>query len=108
MAAMVLWASRPWTDTERLVTPVGVDIAFAEYDCPSVFSSRARDAVPSEPTPYPPVHRPCGEQSRHRMLFVVDLVAAAVGMVLLQRSSIRYRAAARAADARDAQLGVPS
>lgn len=107
-AAMILWAARPWTDTQALVTPPDVPLAFAEYQCPSVFSSGTADLEPSAETPYPPAKRPCGEQDRHRVLFVLDMAAAGAGMVLLQRSSARYRAASAAADAREAELAEPS
>ena len=107
-ASMVLWASRPWTDTEMLVTPPGVEVAFAEYRCPSVFSGTTKEPRPVKETPFLPANRPCGEQGRHRVLFVVDVAAAVAGGALLQRSSNRYLAAARVADARDAQLGAPS
>lgn len=109
-AGMLLWASRPWTDTQRLVTPpevplpLGEQFAFARYRCPSVFSSATEAPEANEATPYPPADKPCSEQTSHRALFVVDLAAAGVGMVLVQRSSIRHRAAAKAADARDAEL----
>lgn len=102
-AGMLLWASRPWTDTERLVTPPEVGEQFAGYRCPSVFSSATEAPEADEATPYPPADAPCGEQTSHRVLFVVDLAAAGAGMVLIQRSSIRHRAAAKAADERDAE-----
>lgn len=108
-AATLVWASRPWTDTQRLVTPPEVtNPVFAEYPCPSVFSRAAGEPEAREPSPYPPAGRPCSERTSHRALFVVDLAAAGVGMALLQRSSSRYRAAAKAADERDAELAAPS
>lgn len=107
-AAMVLWAARPWTDTQALVTPPGTPLAFAEYQCPSVFSSGTKDLEPAAETRFPPAKRPCGQQDRHRVLFVVDMAAAGAGMVLLRRSSARYRAASMAADAREAELAGPS
>ncbi|MGI8686511.1 MAG: hypothetical protein ACR2MO_15720 [Acidimicrobiales bacterium] len=106
-AAMVLWASRPWTDTVALETPAGASPAFVEYRCPSVFSS-GTDPEPAEEPAFPLRRRPCEQQGTHRALFVIDLAAAGVGMALLQRSSARYRAAATAADARDAELAAPA
>ncbi len=112
-AGMLLWASRPWTDTQRLVTPpevplpIGEQFAFARYRCPSVFSGATEAPEANEATPYPPADTPCNEQSSHRALFVVDLAAAGAAMALVKRSSMRHRAAAKAAkaaDARDAEL----
>ena len=107
-AGMLLWASRPWTDTQRLATPPEVaEKVFAEYDCPSAFSGRPDDPQPNEPVQYPPADRPCGEQTSHRVLFLVDLAAAAVGFGLLQRSMGRYRAA-QAAEDRAAEVAAPA
>ena len=108
-AAMMLWATRPWIDTQALVTPPGEPAAFAEFRCPSVFSG----AVPADPDPveepaFPLSHRPCDEQTSRRVLFVADLAAAAAAMVLLQRASARYRAAATAGEPLDTELPAPA
>jgi hypothetical protein len=104
--ATVLWASRPWTDTQALVTPPEAGETLYDFSCPSVFSGAAGDPEARDPLPYPPTEKPCGEQTSHRVLFVVDLAAAGVGMALLQRASARYRAAARAADVHDAEIAA--
>ena len=107
--ATVVWASRPWTDTQALVTPAEAgETVYADYSCPSVFSGGAGEPEARDPVPFPPKDRPCGEQTSHRVLFVVDLAVAGVGMALLQRASARYRAAARAADAPDAEVATPA
>lgn len=107
MAAMALWASRPWTDTELLVTPPDAPPAFAEYRCPSVFGSGPAEPVASGETPYVPAHRPCGEQGRHRALFVVDMAVSAAGVVVVRRSLRRHRADALEPDGPDpAPAGV--
>ena len=107
--ATVLWASRPWTDTQALVTPPEAgEPVYADYSCPSVFSGAAGEPEARDPEPYPPQDDPCGEQTSRRVLFVVDLAAAGVGMALRQRASARYRAAMRAADAPDAEVAAPA
>ena len=94
--AMVVWAFRPWSDTRALVTPEGEPQAFATFECPSVFGSGGEDRPE---VPYPPVHEPCGEQGRHRVLFAVDIAAAGVGIALLTRNGTRRRAADQAHEA---------
>lgn len=101
---MVLWASRPWTDTHALIAPKARSPAFAAYKCPSVFDHHAGERLRElrVPTParqqpdetlYPPRGTPCDEQGKHRVLFFVDIGAAGVAMLLLQRSGSRHRAA---------------
>jgi hypothetical protein len=104
VGAMALWASRPWTDTHGLVASPEREPAFAEYHCPSVFGrhpaergrqilSGTRAEGQTEDPEFPPDGTPCDAQGTHRALFAVDLAAASAGMVLLQRSSMRRRAA---------------
>ena len=103
MVFLVMWATRPWTDTHGLDAP-DREPAFAEFACPSVFGhdapvrgdqllSGARPEGQTEDPVFPVDGTPCSEQRNHRVLFVVDLAAAAAGMVLLQRSQARHRAA---------------
>lgn len=100
---MVVWASRPWTDTQPLVAP-DREPAFAQFRCPSVFGSGdavrgdqllsgVRPEGQTEDPVYPATGSPCSEQGTHRVLLVADLAAAGVGMLLLVRSHARHRAA---------------
>lgn len=115
VAAMALWATRPWTDTHALVVPDNRSPGFAEYECPSVFgrgpgvkglqilSGSREPAQPDDPQ-YPPAGTPCDEQDKHRVLLVVDVAAAGIAMLALQRSSVRHRAATELDDARAAEV----
>lgn len=100
VAAMLVWASRTWTDTQALVTPPGIPPAFAKYECPAVFGGGPKDPAPSEETPYAPAGTPCDEQAKHRVLLIVDITAAGIAMALLQRSGARHRAATELENAR--------
>lgn len=106
-AVTTLWATRPWTDTQRLETPPDAPLQFAEYGCPSVFYAASDHPAASEEAAYRPDGAPCGEQSERRALFFVDIAAAVVGMLLLKRSSSRHRAAIVKDEARAAALSGP-
>lgn len=119
MAAMVLWAARPWTDTHALVATPDREPAFAEYKCPSVFRRtpivRGRQILGGqrpegqERDPVFPVDgTPCGQRRRQRVLFVVDIAAAGVGLALLKRSGSRHQAADRLHEAEATALEAAS
>jgi len=98
-AILVLWASRPWSDTRALVTPPDPTGApgptvFGTYDCPPLFSRAPEAPTVRDGSPYPPSGTPCGAQGGRRVLFFADLAVVAVAIVVLQRSGVRHQAAA--------------
>lgn len=108
-AVLVLWASRPWSDTRLLVPPpgaaAGAPPAYRTYDCPSLFSRGPTPPVAADPAAAAPSGPPCAAQGGRRVLFYVDLALVAVAIAGLQRSGVRHRAAAERDRARVAAAG---
>ena len=121
MAAMVLGVFRPWTDTHALVA-TDREPSFVKFRCPKVFGHDAAvrgDQLLGKPLDgdepegqtdhpvYPVDGRPCDKQSERRVLFVVDLAAAGLGMILLRQSGARQRAADRLHEAQANEVAGP-
>ena len=91
MAAVAIWASRPWSDEVTVQVPKGAPPQSVGYACGRPFGTGVSRVV-SKPAAAagPLAHRPCRNRTERRVLVVVDLAAGAGAVVvLLTRFSAR-------------------
>jgi hypothetical protein len=90
MVAVVIWTSRPWSDTQALIIPpTKKDVApmFATFECSDLLGA-ASTPVHHGTLRYPLSREPCRDRSQRRALAVADLglgVIAIAGVAVLGR-----------------------
>ena len=89
VVALLVWAWRPWTDTQPLAAPEGQPAVAVDYKCRSVFGGGPDEPEASEPVPYPPAGEPCDQQGSLRVLTAVDLALAGLALLALWKAGGR-------------------
>jgi hypothetical protein len=91
MAAVAVWAFRPWPDSVPLVVPPEVDLQSGDarsvdFVCgaPLGNDTVAPSAEAAAP-PHPLARRPCVDRGERRVVAVVDLVVGAVAVLVVVR-----------------------
>ena len=104
--ALLVWAARPWTDTQPLAVPEGSAEVVVDVRCPAILS-KGQHPEPQDPLPYPPADRPCEQRRSLQALTAVDLAMAGVAVVVLVRAGRRRRVGLEADDDEEAPAAVP-